>query len=60
MQSQDSTCSKDMIVEILPSGEVVFPNVLSDEYDLLDELGEYKDHEPVEGYEHIYRPHLCA
>ena len=58
---QGSTCKTRMVeAEVLPDGTVIFPNLLRDDYKLLEEIGEFKVHEPIEGYEHMFIPHLCA
>jgi hypothetical protein len=52
--------SGELLAEVQEDGTVLFPNVMPEEYVFLDELGRYKDHEPIEGYEWLFRPHLCG
>jgi len=60
VQSLEKETDSELEAVIQENGNVLFYNVFRDEYNLLDELGSYKDHEPIDGYEHLFIPHLCA
>lgn len=51
---------REIDLEILEDGDVFFPNLFPEDYEMIEELGDYKDHVPIEGYEWLFRDHLCA